>query len=210
MPQLAPQKLFPHHHEAPIPAHIKGLIFDCDGTLVDTMPMHYQAWLKTLAPLGIPFDEDRFYSFAGMPTQKIIEILCTEQGIHADAAQLAHEKELLYIAAIPGVAAIHDVVNIARREHGHRQLAVASGGWAHIVRQSLTAIGILELFPVIVGADNVVHGKPHPDVFLEAARQMNLTPDQCIVYEDGELGFQAAHAAKMQVIDVRPWYLPRK
>lgn len=193
----------------PLPAHIRGLIFDCDGTLVDTMPVHFMAWSRVCDKHGIAFTEQRFYEFAGMPTQKIVEVLCAEQGLNVSPEEVAHEKEQMYVALIPGVKKIRPVVDIARRERGHRRLAVASGGWKRVVRQALQAAGLENLFDVIVGADDIQHGKPAPDVFLEAARQMGLRPEECLVYEDGDLGFQAAAAAGMEYIDVRPWYLPR-
>ena len=203
-------KAYLTNHDAPLPERIRGLIFDCDGTLVDTMPVHFLAWTKVLEGRGLELSEKRFYEFAGMPTQKIVEILSHEQGIKVSAEDIAHEKEQMYIASIPGVQRISRVVDIAQRESGKRKLAVASGGWKNVVRQALKAAKLEGLFPVIVGADDVTHGKPAPDVFLKAAEQMGLRPDECLVYEDGELGFQAATAAGMQFVDVRPWYLPRK
>ena len=205
---MTTRKTFPQHHEAEIPPHIKGLIFDCDGTLIDTMPIHYQAWCKTLADFGMDFPEPRFYSFAGMPTRLIVETLCREQGKNLDPDHVAHLKEKVYLKMMPKAPMIREVVAIARREKGRRKLAVASGGWHSIVVESLTHAGILNLFDAIVGADDVVHGKPAPDMFLKAAELMGLTATDCIVYEDGEPGFQGAHAAKIPVIDVRPWYLP--
>ena len=101
------------------------------------------------------------------------------------------------------------VIAIARREKGRRKLAVASGGWKRVVMQSLEAIHCADLFEIVVGADDVARGKPNPDIFLEAARRMGLTPGECLVFEDAELGFQAAKAAGMALVDVRPWYLPR-
>ena len=200
------EKLYLTQHDAPLPECIEGLIFDCDGTLVDTMPVHFVAWTAALEKHGLELNEKRFYEFAGMPTQKIIEILSEEQGVEVSAAEIAHEKEQMYLEAIPNVARIHRVVDIAEREQGRRKLAVASGGWKRVVRHSLKAVQLEGLFPIIVGADDVTHGKPAPDVFLEAARQMGLKAEECIVYEDGELGFQAAKAAGMECVDVRGWY----
>jgi HAD superfamily hydrolase (TIGR01509 family) len=114
------------------------------------------------------------------------------------------------VASVAQCEPIHSVVEIARRERGRRKLAVASGGWKRVVKESLTVIGVEEWFDAIVGGDDVQHGKPAPDVFLLAAQRIGLRPDECVVYEDGELGFVAAKAAGMAVIDVRPWYLPRK
>jgi beta-phosphoglucomutase family hydrolase len=191
---------------APLPERVKGLIFDCDGTLVDTMPTHFIAWRKALEPFGLPLSEERFYAFAGMPTQKIIETLADEYQKKVDARKVAEQKEEAYYELIDQVKEIAAVVAIARRENGKRKLAVASGGWHRVVERSLETIGALDLFPVIVGADDVTHGKPNPDVFLRAAELLGLPPENCIVYEDGELGFQAALAAGMSVVDVRPWY----
>lgn len=196
-------------HDAPIPARIKGLIFDCDGTLVDTMPLHFLAWERTLEKHGLKLSEKRFYQFSGMPTQRIVEILSKEQGIQVSAEQIAHEKEQVYVASIPGVQRIKQVVDIALREKGRRKLAVASGGWKSVVRQSLQAIQMDQLFDAIVGADDVIHGKPAPDMFLKAAEMMGVKPEECVVYEDGELGIEGAKAAGMAWVDVRPWYLPR-
>jgi beta-phosphoglucomutase family hydrolase len=201
--------IFPNDHTAEIPDHIRGLIFDCDGTLVDTMPLHYIAWKQAMAEIGIDFPEDRFYSFAGKPTVTIIETLCREQNIVCDPQLVAEEKERLFLENLESLEPVHSVIEIVHRERGKRKLAVASGGWRDIVKRSLAVLHLDTLFDTIVGADDVVHGKPAPDVFLKAAEQLGLQPEQCLVYEDGDLGIEAAHAAGMQVIDVRPWYLPR-
>ncbi len=201
---------WPADPHAEIPADVRGLIFDCDGTLVDTMPLHYVAWVKALEHVGIHFPEERFYSFAGAPTRTIIEILAKEQGIACNAEAVAVEKERIYTESLERLEPIHSVIEIARREKGRRKLAVASGGWKRVVKASLTVVGIEEMFEAIVGADDVVHGKPAPDVFLRAAELLGLKPEECVVYEDGEMGIVAARAAGMRVIDVRPWYLPRR
>lgn len=201
---------WPRDWEAPIPARYKGLIFDCDGTIVDTMPVHFMAWCRALEAVKIHFPEDRFYSFAGAPTVTIIQTLAKEQGVVCDAVEVAHAKEKIYTESLENLEPIHSVVAIARREIGKRKLAVASGGWRRVVKQSLTVIGVEDLFEAIVGADDVEHGKPAPDVFLKAAAMIGVKPEECLVYEDGDLGIDAAKAAGMAWIDVRPWYLPRK
>jgi beta-phosphoglucomutase family hydrolase len=194
------------HPQAELPEHIRGLIFDCDGTLVDTMPMHYRAWQTALGEAGISLTEDAFYSLAGMPTLKIAQSLAQAQKSNVSGEHITHRKEEAYIQSIPDIELIAAVVGIARRENGRRHLAVASGGIHRIVDQQLKAAGLMDLFPIVICADDVEHGKPAPDSFLLAARRMGLKPEECVVYEDGELGFQAAAAAGMSCVDVRPWY----
>jgi beta-phosphoglucomutase family hydrolase len=198
--------VFPHDPAAEIPAQFTGLIFDCDGTLVDSMPLHYLAWKEAMEAINIHFPEERFYSFSGMPTVTIIEKLAKEQNIACDPQAAAEAKEELFLANLAKLEPIHSVIEIVRRERGKRKLAVASGGWKSIIFQSLSVVGISDMFDAVVGADDVVHGKPAPDIFLKAADDLKLPPSQCLVYEDGDLGIEAAKAAGMQVIDVRPWY----
>ena len=202
--------VFPNDPAATIPERFQGLIFDCDGTLVDTMPLHYLAWKDALQAVGITITEEQFYVFSGMPTVTIAETLANQQNVICDIRALAEEKERLYLANIKSFKPIHSVIEIVHREKGRRKMAVATGCWTSVVKQTLTAVGLDGMFDAIVGADEVKHGKPAPDIFLTAAERLGLKPDECLVYEDGNLGIQAAAAAGMQVIDVRPWYLPNR
>jgi HAD superfamily hydrolase (TIGR01549 family) len=182
---------------------VDALIFDCDGTLADTMPAHYQAWLEILAPHGIGFPEDRFYGMGGMPTGKILEQLFAEAGKVADIEQLTRQKEVAFIAQVGEVRPVAKVVDIARRARGQFALAVASGGHRHMVELTLRQIGILDWFSVLVAAEDTVRHKPEPDVFLEAARRLGVVPERCTVYEDTDLGIEAARRAGMRFVDVR-------
>jgi beta-phosphoglucomutase family hydrolase len=202
--------MFPTDPAAIIPERFKGLIFDCDGTLVDTMPLHFLAWKAAMQAVGITITEEQFYSFSGMPTVTIIQTLAKQQKVICDARTAAEEKERLFLENIESLEPIHSVIEIVHREKGRRKMAVASGGWKSVINQSLAAVGLDRMFDTIVGADDVEHGKPAPDIFLKAAERLNLKPEECLVYEDGNLGIEAAVAAGMQVIDVRPWYLPRR
>jgi beta-phosphoglucomutase family hydrolase len=202
--------MFPTDPAAIIPERFKGLIFDCDGTLVDTMPLHFVAWKAAMQAVGITITEEQFYSFSGMPTVTIIQTLAKQQKVICDARAAAEEKERLFLENIESLEPIHSVIEIVHREKGRRKMAVASGGWKSVINQSLAAVGLDGMFDAIVGADDVEHGKPAPDIFLKAAERLNLKPEECLVYEDGNLGIEAAIAAGMQVIDVRPWYLPRR
>ncbi|MGZ3450293.1 MAG: HAD family hydrolase [Polyangiales bacterium] len=192
-----------------IPSDVEGLIFDCDGTLVDTMPAHFRAWCETLAPYGLVLSEDRFYALAGVPTVRIVELLAAEQHVSVDAIALGREKDQHYLALGDHGGPIEPVVAIARREKGRRKLAVASGNFTELVWITLRSAGIADLFEVVVGADQVKHGKPAPDMFLLAAEKIGVAPSDCQVYEDADLGLQAAHAAGMRAVDIRPLLAPR-
>jgi len=182
---------------------VNALIFDCDGTLADTMPAHYRAWLEILRPYGIAFPEDRFYSMGGMPTGKIVEQLFAEAGKVPDVEALTRQKEDAFVHKIGEVRPIEKVVAVARRWRGERPMAVASGGHRHMVEMTLRHIGVLDWFPVVVAAEDTVRHKPEPDVFLEAARRMGVEPSACTVYEDTDLGIEAARRAGMAWVDVR-------
>ena len=190
------------------PAGTAALIFDCDGTLADTMPIHYVAWVAALSEVGLTFPEEQFYAFGGMSTEKIIRILAEEQQVHGiDVAALNQRKESMYLESLVHVQPIEVVTQVARRYHGTLPLAVGSGGERWVVEKTLRQIGLFELFATIVGADDTERHKPEPDVYLEAARRLNVNPDTCVVFEDTDLGLEAARRANMTGIDIRPWRL---
>jgi beta-phosphoglucomutase family hydrolase len=201
--------VFPNDPTATIPERIKGLIFDCDGTLVDSMRIHYSAWKEAMEAVNIEISQERFYSLAGVPTLTIVQTLAQEQNVNCDVQAAAENKERLYLAKIETIEPIHSVIEIVHREKGRRKLAVASGGYPDVIQKSLAAVGLQGLFDAIVGAGDVKHGKPAPDMFLKAAERLNVKPEECLVYEDSGLGIEAASAAGMQAIDVRPWYLSK-
>jgi len=201
--------VFPNDPTATIPERIKGLIFDCDGTLVDSMRIHYSAWKEAMQAVNIEISQERFYSLAGVPTLTIVQTLAQEQNVNCDVQAAAENKERLYLAKIETIEPIHSVIEIVHREKGRRKLAVASGGYPDVIQKSLAAVGLQGLFDAIVGAGDVKHGKPAPDMFLKAAERLNVQPEECLVYEDSGLGIEAASAAGMQAIDVRPWYLSK-
>lgn len=187
--------------------NIDGLIFDCDGTLTHSMPLHYEAWSLTAARYGLTFTEERFYALAGVPSQHIITLLANEQGKPvADAMGMAKEKEQAFYELLHRLESIPPVLQIAETYRGKKKMAVASGGWNAVVRRQLTMIGCLDWFDAIVTAEDTEKHKPEPDVFLEAARRLNVPAARCIVYEDSELGFEAARKAGMQWVDVRPMH----
>jgi beta-phosphoglucomutase family hydrolase len=180
-----------------------GYIFDCDGTLADTMPLHYRAWKRLVEELGGSFSEELFYQLGGKPTEQILELLRDEYGLDVgDTYGAAKRKEEYFVQTIHEVGPIEPVLQAARRWHTIKPLAVASGGFRRNVEMTLEAIGIRALFDVVVCVEDYARGKPFPDAFLEAARQMNVPPEDCLVFEDSPLGLRAAKAAGMQCVFV--------
>lgn len=185
-------------------------IFDLDGTLADTMPVHFRAWQQVAVRHGLEFPESRFYAMGGVPTSKIAATLIAEQGLTVDPAVITHEKEEAVMQLFTEVRPIDAVVEIARRCREAGPVAIASGGGRQMVERTLLQIGLGDFFPVVVAAEDTTRHKPEPDVFLEAARRMGVPPESCTVYEDTDLGLEAARRAGMRGVDVRPLYLPRK
>lgn len=182
---------------------IQGLIFDCDGTLADTMPLHWRAWQNVTARHGVHFTEERFYALGGVPSRHILAMLRDEQLLAIDPLAVAKEKENAYLEFLHHVGPIEQVVSIAREHHGRLPMAVASGGTRHVINEVLVHLGIRDLFGAVVTSEDVVHQKPAPDIFLEAARQLGVLPQHCRAYEDTDLGMQAIRSAGMDAVDVR-------
>lgn len=190
-----------------VPPHIRGLIFDCDGTLAHTMPLHWRAWQRVAERHRFHITEERFYSLAGIPSRDILRDLGREQRLDFDPLVVAREKEQEYLALLPQVGPIDRILGIARAQHGRLPMAVASGGTRHIIERVLAHLRIREWFGVVVTSEDVTRQKPAPDIFLEAARRLGVPPAACLAYEDADLGLQAIRAAGMQAIDVRE-FLP--
>lgn len=189
-----------------IPDHpFRGFIFDCDGTLVDSMPLHYEAWVASLRHHDAPFEftEDYFYSKAGVREQDVVQLLNAQHGTQIDPDAVADHKAILFEKLIPQVQAVKPVAEFARSMHGKFPLSVASGSEEHIVRGCLAANDLLHLFDdIIITPRLVARGKPAPDMFLLAAERMGLAPEDCLVLEDGQSGIDAAKAAGMQWVFV--------
>lgn len=188
----------------------QGIIFDCDGTLADTMPLHWQAWQSVTRRHGVDFSEDRFYALGGVPSRDILKMLRAEQQLAIDPLAVALEKEEEYLKLMGSVGPIHEVVAVAREHFGKIPLAVASGGVKPIIERVLVHLGIREWFGAVVTSEDVVHQKPAPDIFLEAARRIGVPPQFCRAYEDTDLGMQAIRSAGMDAVDVRHLLLVKK
>jgi beta-phosphoglucomutase family hydrolase len=188
---------------------VQGLIFDCDGTLADTMPFHWKAWQSVLQRHRLHLPEERFYALGGVPSRDILKMLGQEQGIDLDHHAVAREKEEAYLPFISQVEPIRLVVRIAQENFGKVPLAVASGGSRRVIDQVLRHLGIRSLFQALVTNEDVARQKPAPDIFLEAARRIGVPPQQCRAYEDTDLGLEAIRAAGMEAIDVRQLHQSR-
>ena len=183
--------------------NFRGIVFDCDGTLADTMPLHWIAWRTVAEKYGFEFPEERFYALGGVPSRKILEEINREQDLNLDARQVALEKEQAYLPHLPSVRPVVPVVAIARSRYGSVPLSVATGGTRAVIGRVLAHLKIDHLFDHLVTSEDVDRQKPAPDIFLEAARRMNVKPEHCRAYEDRDLGLQAIAAAGMEGVDVR-------
>ncbi len=185
-------------------ASFEALVFDCDGTLADTMPAHFIAWTETMDRYGIAFPEQRFYALGGVPAHRIIATLAAEQGITLDAHAVAIEKERAFEAHIDSVCGVEPVIAIARQFRGKLPMGVATGGLRYIVDRCLTQLQIRDWFDALVAAEDVKHHKPAPDTYLLAAERLGVDPVRCCAFEDTDLGLEAARAAGMTAVDIRP------
>lgn len=186
-----------------------GYIFDLDGTLVDTMPLHYRAWDMAMRKAGLdaPLDEELFYSLGGVPTKRVAELIAAHYGITVDVHAVFHHKESLFVELQKDAKLIEPVVEIARRMSLTHPVSVASGGPREIVRGMLELSGLASLFNhndyhLVITPEDVEHGKPAPDMFLLAARRMGVPAEKCLVFEDAEPGMRAAEAAGMKWVRV--------
>jgi HAD superfamily hydrolase (TIGR01509 family) len=184
------------------PGDFRAYLFDCDGTIVDSMPLHYVAWKTTLAEYGCSFDEDLFYSWGGKPVDEIISTLNLMQSLNMPVEEVGVRKERLYFDLLPKLKAIAEVVEHIDAQHGRIPFAVVSGGRRNSVVQSLTAVQLLDRFDTIVGAEDYERSKPAPDAFLLGAERLGVAPADCLVFEDTDLGIQAATAAGMASVRV--------
>jgi len=181
----------------------RGLIFDCDGTLVDSMPLHWRAWYTVCQRHGIDFAEERFYAMGGVPSMKILGMLKAEQGLDFDPAQVSREKEEAYLPLMREVKLIEPVAEIARAHYGKIPLGVATGGRTQFIRPLLEGLDVMDWFDALVTSDDVENPKPAPDTFLKAAALMGVPAEDCRAYEDTDLGMEAIRAAGMEAVDVR-------
>lgn len=190
----------------PLTREYGGYIFDCDGTLADSMVVHHRAWLSALAAHGATFDFDweLFTSRAGMSLPNTVRELNQQFGLSLDPDTVSDHQRREYERFLPTVQPIVDVVELARRVASTHPVSVASGSERKVVIRTLELIGLGQTFPIVITPEDVAHGKPAPDMFLLAAERMGVSPADCVVFEDAVLGIEAAKRAGMASVLVRP------
>ena len=177
-------------------------LFDCDGTIADSMPLHYVAWQKALGEWHCEFDEELFYAWGGMPTTKIIATLNERHGLNMPVEHVARRKEELYFELLPELKPVPEVLEHIDAQHGRIPFAVVSGSARDSVTASLATLNLLDRFETLVCAGEYRKSKPDPEAFLLAASKLGVAPKSCLVFEDTEMGIQAATAAGMASVRV--------
>jgi HAD superfamily hydrolase (TIGR01509 family) len=184
------------------PGSFRAYLFDCDGTIADSMPLHYAAWTSVLREWDCVFEEELFYEWGGKPAAEIISELNQIQGLSMPVQAVAEQKEKLYYGLLPQLKAVPEVLEHIVAQEGRIPFAVVSGGRRSSVTASLTVLGLLDKFEVLVCAGDYEKSKPHPEPYLLAAARLGIPPECCLAFEDTEMGIQAATAAGMASVRV--------
>ena len=189
------------------PGPFRAYLFDMDGTIADSMPLHYIAWKQALAEYGCTdFPEPLFYSWGGMPVREIISTLNQRYSLSMPIEEVAHRKESLYYELLPKLTAVPEVLEQIEEAHTRIPFAVVSGSTRESVTRSLDVLGLRDKFQVLVCAGDYTRAKPDPEPFLLAAKKLKFAPASCLVFEDTEMGIRAATAAGMQSVRIlQPW-----
>ncbi len=188
-----------------IPEETRGLIFDLDGTLADSMPLHYQAWEASCIKYGVPCDPEDMLQYAGLSTYKIAIEVLKRYGRHTTelAGEMARYKIKVFDSLHEKVQPIPLIVDLVYKYTGRLPMAVGTGGTRATALETLKILNLRDYFTAVVAAEDVENHKPEPDTFLKCAELMGIEPSYCHVFEDGDRGVAAARCAGMQVTDVR-------
>ena len=181
-----------------------AVIFDCDGTLVHSMPLHFEAWCEALSMHGAAniFKEDVFYAMGGRPTKDIVVEINDEYGLKLDPEKVAFSKREAFLRKLGQLELIDEVAAFAESLRGKLPMAIATGGTRLVIEKTLQAVGVSDLFEEVITADDVANGKPAPDIFLKAAQMLGVRPERCLVLEDAPAGVMAGQLAGMTVISI--------
>lgn len=184
------------------PGEFKAYLFDCDGTIADSMPLHFLAWRISLAQWGCDFPEELFYAWGGLPVTQIVAQLNAQKGLQMSVEEVLQRKEEQYFHSLPSLKAVPEVLEQIDLNYGRIPLAVVSGSRRDSVVASLVTLGLFEKFEILVCAEDYKNGKPDPEPFLLAAAHLGVPPHCCLVFEDTDMGIQAARAAGMASVKV--------
>ncbi|MCU4176198.1 HAD family hydrolase [Carboxylicivirga sp. N1Y90] len=186
--------------------NIKAIICDMDGTLVDTLPAHYEAWLKACAPYNVNFSMDYFQKLTGRPAVELAKDIISKYNLPIEAEELVRIKNAYVSEKLDKVEVIQSVFEVIQHFHGKLPMTVGTGAREDMATGILEATKLRQYFDAVVTSDNVSNYKPHPETFLKGAAHVGVKPENCLVLEDGDLGIDAAKSAGMMVIDVKPFY----
>lgn len=184
------------------PGDFAAYLFDCDGTVADSMPLHYMAWRQAVAEWGCDLDEELFYAWGGRTVADVIAGLNARQGLAMPVDVVERRRAELFEALMPKLRAVPEVLYHIEEAYGRIPFAIVSGGARAAVSATLTTLGLLDRFELMVCAEDYAKPKPDPDAFLTAARRLGVAPESCLVFEDSEMGIQAATAAGMASVHV--------
>jgi HAD superfamily hydrolase (TIGR01509 family) len=179
-------------------------LFDCDGTIADSMPLHYVAWRNALALWNCDFPEKLFYEWGGFSVARIIGLLNEKHGLKMPVEDVVRKKEEFYFQSLPDLKPVPEVLEHINSSYGRIPFAVVSGSTRDSVTASLRSLGLANKFETLVCAEDYSRGKPDPEPFLLAAARLGVQPDSCLVFEDSETGIAGATAAGMASVRVPP------
>lgn len=189
-----------------IPQQAKALIFDLDGTIANTMPNHFRSWRNAVFPYGIDFNATLFMQLTGMPRTATIEKLNEMFGAKMNPDIVGKVKEDYFKTLVNLTEEIGVVTDVIRKYHTILPMSIGTGSTKNGAKKTLEVIGFENYFDIVITADDIINHKPHPETFLKCAELMGVKPQDCVVFEDGILGMNAAEEAGMMVIDVNDYF----
>ncbi len=189
-----------------IPKNVKGLIFDLDGTIANTMQNHFLSWREAVSPFGIDFTPELFKSLTGKPREATIIKLNEQFGTNMNPIEVGNVKGSTFKKMVHQTQEISIVADVVRKYHNILPMSIGTGSTRNGAKKTLEVINMSHFFEIVITSNDIENPKPHPETFLKCAALMQIDPEDCIVFEDGILGMQAAKTAGMQVIDVNDYF----